>query len=94
MLRKLLLHVPIVFNSGGARRYGLGIAWGPRVSPTFNDSGVVGPKLVRRWQLRLSWGQVALWRDDKPLINWLNPLVWCHHGGYLHLRAKPIERAF
>jgi hypothetical protein len=28
------------------------------------------------WQLRLSWGQVAFWRNYTTLVWWTNPLPW------------------
>ena len=44
-----------------------------------------------QWSVRLSWGQIGLWRNSRSIINWLNPLVWCRHGSGLHLRGRPIE---
>ncbi len=78
MLRKLLAHTPRFFNSGGACRYGLGIAWAPTVRPIYTRLDAKEPEMqmVRQWQIRLSWGQLALWRNHHALIDWRNPFVW------------------
>ena len=41
-----------------------------------------------KWQARLSWGQIAFWKDYEPLVWWLNPFV---HGRRSMRRSKSVE---
>jgi len=75
-------------HDGGASRLGFSVLWGPR-SVTYTgewSDGLTTPQpypIVRvmtehRWQARISWSQIALWRNDgshiyRQLINWKNP---------------------
>lgn len=57
----------------------LTLFWGRFIAPVYESLASTAVPVMRpqyHWQLRLSWGQVALWRDYRAIVDLRNPLVW------------------